>query len=862
MVQQDERRTELEKTISFNDLTAINDKVGRKSLLVICKPGMKEPEEIAVQGQAMTAGEVYEKIRNSEKKYNVGHALTTRQLDFDFDQTDANTMRAFNYFMPATPYRLGRASKKDSHWIYCLDRDYYEVHDHYRHVTNWMQNSYRTLDQGNGYSKLQIEVWHRTHKDNDFDSYRPAQHKYVFAPGSYHESGELVKWQDCFRADISPVTYDPRLVIKRACLAIIASFIVPFWTTGSRQFMSMALAGSLYKYANVKQAADGRTNKKLKPKSEDVTSTEEEELLFNIEDFTYLIRGICELTEDREADDRVNCFTQTWRKAEFEDRKVSGMPTLKKYIGVDGNYVEDALFTIISGVTSEVNINELCDRFFVLTGPGKIIDLDRMSYAQHFVMSRKEFGDSFAARSVIWRGKRMPLVNFAYQSGVLNSVDGLDFRPPERITLDHFTGHNRPDKFFEQDGGIYANSYILPRVAPYVGEVSPDEIRPFLNYILDVFGDEKRNYDYILAFLANIMQQPGTRPRTYPVIVSPEHGVGKSLLFEQCIMPILGRQSAMFTSDVEQIFSRFNSDTQGKLVVVMEEAAVKPSKALSAKIRHFVTGSTVRIEYKGLNPREVSNYARPIFISNSVDSPVAMDWTSTERRAVVIRASNKWLGNVQYFKDIVAYFHANLDKIHKWLLDYEYSQDALNYAHETQAKLVIQERVASIDVPELAWALDRLEQGFPLAPDTHEHWWQAFHSSREDKLQDGSEIDQEIWPDIISVLALAEDFRQWARQHGVPSYKLQNCAQRVQEVFSTSSAVNMLKALKRKRVHYNCGPGKTMTSMPKLYALSGVEDICLSLKKKYGNVCNERVASIMEERSIAIEGERQLNHDL
>lgn len=855
----DPRLVELDKTISFNDLTAIQTKEGRQCLLVICKPGLKEPAEISVQGQNMTAGEVYEKLRTATEKYNVGHALTTRQLDFDFDITDANTMRAFKYFMPATPYKLGRKSKPDSHWIYNLDRDYYEVYDHYRHVTTWLQNNFRTLDQGEGSNKLQIEVWHRTHKDNDFASYRPAQHKYVFAPGSFHDSGEMIVWQKDFKSDVSPVTYDPRVLIKRACLSIIASFIVPFWTEGSRQFMSMALAGSLYKYANIKEAADPRGQKKLKPKPEADVTLDDDVLLFNIDDFKYLIQGICELAGDKEVDDRVNCFVQTWRKSEFEDRKVSGMPTLKKFIGVDGNYLEDALFTIISGVSSEVNINELCDRFFILTGPGKIIDLDRMPYSGHFIMSRREFSDSFASRSVIWRGKRMPLSNFVYQSGVINSVDGLDFKPPERITLKHFQGDERPDKFFEQEGGVYANSYVIPKTPPHTEPVTDDEVKPLLDYIKDVFGEEEQNRLYILAFIANLIQQPAVRARTYPIIISPEHGVGKSLLFEECIVPILGRHLGMFSSDVEQVFSRFNSDVQGKLLVVLEEAAVKPSKGLSAKIRHFVTGSTVRVEYKGINPREVANYARPVFISNSLDSPVAMDWTSTERRAVVIRASNKWLANDKYFEDLVKFFRANLGKIHRWLLDYQYDEKSLNYAHQTKAKQVIQERVASIDIPEVSWALDKLEDGFPISPLVHQHWWQGFHSDNEEKLQDGSEIDQGQWPDVVSVLALAEDFRQWARQHGVPSYKLQNCAARVQQVL-TSNKTGMMTKIKRKRVHYNTGPGKTMTAMPLLYKLDTVEEICATLENRYGNIAKDRIEAIMEARKTPEELGIELEH--
>lgn len=856
----DARRVELEKTIAFNDLTAVTTKDGRRNLLVICKPGLKEPAEIAVQGQSMSAGEVYDKLRNSDELYNVGHALTTKQLDFDFDATDANTMRAFKYFMPATPYKLGRDSKPDSHWIYNLDRDYFDVHDYYRHVTHWLQNNFRTLDAGKGSDKLKIEVWHRTFKDNDFGSYRPAQHKYVFAPGSIHDSGELLVWQKDFKVNATPVNYDPRILIKRACLAAVASFIVPFWTDGSRQFMAMALAGSLYKYANIKQASEPRAKKTAKADTT-IERVDDDELVFCLEDFTYLIRGICELAGDKEADDRVNCFTQTWRKSEFEDRKVSGMPTLKKYVGKDGNYLEDAMFTLISGVSSEVNINEICDRFFILTGPGKIIDLERMAFASHYVMTRKEFGDSFASRSVVWRGKRMPLVNFIYQSGVINAVDGIDFQPPSTITMEHFTGGERPDKFFEEDGGVYANSYLIPKVAPYENSVSDAEMAVFLEYVKSVFGQQPEDYAYIMAFMANLIQHPASKPRTYPIIVSPEHGVGKSLLFERCLVPILGRQQGMFSSDVEQVFSRFNSDLQGKLLVVLEEAAVKPSKGLSAKIRHFVTGSTVRIEHKGLNPREVSNFARPVFISNSLDSPVAMDWTSTERRAVVIRASNVHLGDTLYFEKLVAWFTANITKVHRYLLDYKYDVKVLNSAHETEAKLVIQERVAGIDVPEVAWALDRLDEGFPLDSANQQHWWQAYHSTQEDTLQDCSEVTQGTWPDVISLLALAEDFRQWAKKHGVPTYKLQNCAARVQQVLIPNSQ-RALKKLKRKRVHYAIAPGKTMTAMPMLYEMPSMKDICNALMEKYGNVAKHKIQDILSNLDAEVELGEGVDHSL
>ena len=181
------REKQLELTFKFNDVTAVVTPEKRNRMLILCNDKGKEPVAASVQPIAMAVEEVEQLAANGP--FNLGHALTTRQIDIDFDTDNLAAVAAFHYFLPMTPYRIGRKSKPDSHWIFNFVEDFHERANEFTHIIRFLANDFKLSGK-----PVKIEYRYRTHKDNDFNCRLPAENPYIFAPGSLHPSGDLIEW--------------------------------------------------------------------------------------------------------------------------------------------------------------------------------------------------------------------------------------------------------------------------------------------------------------------------------------------------------------------------------------------------------------------------------------------------------------------------------------------------------------------------------------------------------------------------------------------------------------------------------------------------------------------------------------------
>lgn len=804
-----DRLEELNKTFRFNDLTAIVTKDSRQHMLILCNIKDKNPVPVAKQPLDMTFADVCTVLE--ESVYNVGHALTTRQLDVDFDTANEAVIKAFDYFLPKTPYRIGRKSKPESHWIYNLVEDYYTVAPMFQHIVRFMKEGYFI----NG-SRASIEYRYRSHKDNDFNARINAENPYVFAPGSIHPNGEMLTWQECFKKDITPVTYDARYIFKQTVLAILASLIVPYWEKGSRQYMSMALSGALHRIASVNGGA--------------LTDRDEPELRFTEHDFETLIKGICYLAGDDEVGARLASFKQSWRKSESQDKRVTGLTTLKRYLGEDAKYIEQTMFELITGIVSAINVQELSERYYIWVGTGCIVDAKKINSRNQFIMNRKQFTDSYAADFVTWRGEAVALPKFMWQSGVIEKIDGVDYFPPRLILPKDYEPEALPN-FQDVDGGTYLNLYRQNVIKPSATPVTEQDIGKFLSYVSNVFGGTPEKMEYLMQWMANLIQSPGLKPKTYPIIVG-RGGAGKSFLFEHFLRPILGYTNSVTSEDLESVLSNWNSILEGKILVVFEEAINRNRREVAAKLKQFVTNDKMVLKKKYAPEREVNNFCRPVFISNDEEQAVAIDAAIGERRASVIKVSDQYVGNLDYFADLKQWADDNLAKVHRYLLDYTQKPVILNTALQNDEKATMQIESLTYEVPEVFWILERIEEGFPLSTRTYDEWWKAYNSDNVQDYVENMRLDRATWPNLISEAALRADLQYWASRNGVPARRMVNIKQRLRNLFPYLH--------QNKRIAYDyMQDGKRQSIKVALSDFPTQKEILEHLRPKYGHIFNK-----------------------
>lgn len=196
--------------------------------------------------------------------------------------------------------------------------------------------------------------------------------------------------------------------------------------------------------------------------------------------------------------------------------------------------------------------------------------------------------------------------------------------------------------------------FLHERIMPFV--LSKDEIQEnskiFIKHLWYLAGKNNAVLEYILDYLAHMLQEPGELPRT-SIVFKSEQGVGKNIFFESFAEKILGPKYLLSTTNIDHILGRFPMINQ-KMLVLMDEANGKDSFLANDKIKGFITAPKVSYEKKGIDAVDIRNCSRMIFFTNN-EFPVKIE--QSDRRFVVSECSSDVKNNTVYFKALLNAFN-------------------------------------------------------------------------------------------------------------------------------------------------------------------------------------------------------------
>ncbi|CUS47989.1 MAG: hypothetical protein HLUCCO02_05375 [Idiomarinaceae bacterium HL-53] len=213
-------------------------------------------------------------------------------------------------------------------------------------------------------------------------------------------------------------------------------------------------------------------------------------------------------------------------------------------------------------------------------------------------------------------------------SGKSFKPDGIGFYP-------------KPDKC---PMGVF-NTYTASHVVPL-----PGNCEPYLNHLKRVIcaGDE-RAYQYLVQFMAHLLQKPDEKPTTAILLRSVE-GTGKGTMVKP-LLAMVGAQGAHINGH-HHITGQFNSVIANKLLIFADEVDLSASQ-VADKLKALISEPIVQLERKGLEPIAIPNYARLIFASNR---DFVLKAGLKERRYLVLEPSAECAQDQGYFS-----------KLHHWL---------------------------------------------------------------------------------------------------------------------------------------------------------------------------------------------------
>jgi len=168
-------------------------------------------------------------------------------------------------------------------------------------------------------------------------------------------------------------------------------------------------------------------------------------------------------------------------------------------------------------------------------------------------------------------------------------------------------------------------------------------------HLKTLLKDDEIDYEWFLNWLAHIIQFPYKKTEVCVVLYDKKFGTGKSMIAEEFLKKIIGENKIITTCKTEKIFGKF-TNTQGKLLCVLNEAKGKDTFELNDIIKDAITSKTIQMEKKGVDSIQVKDYLNYIITTNNLNS---VKLEEGDRRFMIFATSSELKGNVEYFDNLL-----------------------------------------------------------------------------------------------------------------------------------------------------------------------------------------------------------------
>ena len=180
------------------------------------------------------------------------------------------------------------------------------------------------------------------------------------------------------------------------------------------------------------------------------------------------------------------------------------------------------------------------------------------------------------------------------------------------------------------------------------GEDHVAAVQQFQALLKMVCGNDNSLYQYVLRWLAHIIQKPYELPGVM-LILSGGKGVGKDTIFDFLFAHVFGKKSSQNYTSNKQFFEKHDTGRQGKLLVKLEEADRKYCLDNASDLKAMVTGSDATFNPKCEKAITIPNYCRFVFTTNG-GNPV--DFGDGERRFNILPCSAEKKGDLAYWMTV------------------------------------------------------------------------------------------------------------------------------------------------------------------------------------------------------------------
>lgn len=155
--------------------------------------------------------------------------------------------------------------------------------------------------------------------------------------------------------------------------------------------------------------------------------------------------------------------------------------------------------------------------------------------------------------------------------------------------------------------------------------LGPDDDRdiilaPFMEYFNYVTGGEMQCKEYLLNYMAHIIQKPGDKVDTFVASLGTQ-GSGRNSLFEDIFMThVIGNSLCYMAKNLGELFMNFNAESENKLVIVVQESYRSDFTKHYDNLKAFTGSKKTTVNRKNEKIYTNTNYARVFVITNDMNT--------------------------------------------------------------------------------------------------------------------------------------------------------------------------------------------------------------------------------------------------
>jgi hypothetical protein len=239
---------------------------------------------------------------------------------------------------------------------------------------------------------------------------------------------------------------------------------------------------------------------------------------------------------------------------------------------------------------------------------------------------------------IIFNGKEViektPFIKCWINDENIRKYDNIVFTPPpikhDLNDYNTWRGFENEKKVLPANFNIDTNEYVLR----------------FREYIYNLVNGRENYINYLISWIANIIQYPAYRSQVCIVLYSLVEGVGKSKLIE-LIENVVGENYSFTITDISnQLFGKHSMAEFERLFISLNEIKGKDTYSNSETFKQRITDPKRDFEPKGLKSFNGINYVNYICSTNNINSVNAGE---NDRRFCPITCNNKKANDKEYF---------------------------------------------------------------------------------------------------------------------------------------------------------------------------------------------------------------------